>query len=95
MARTMATEDDTSSSDDDKTILDVPLNPVPLDVDDDVSSSSGDFFTYVLIAYAIFAVGDSIFHFVPNDRTYVELFRDAIVGVVTSTDGGGGDVGTP
>ncbi len=50
--------------------------------EEETSSSSGDFFTYVLLAYLVFAVADTIFHFIPNDKTYVEMFGDVVRGVV-------------
>ncbi|KAG7369021.1 hypothetical protein IV203_031764 [Nitzschia inconspicua] len=56
--------------------IDVQFDPVP----QDDNTSSGDFFTYILLAYVVFAVADSIFHFIPNEKTYVEMLKDAIVG---------------
>jgi len=36
----------------------------------------------VLIGYVIFAVSDSVFHFIPNDRTYAQMFTDFVTGAI-------------
>jgi hypothetical protein len=56
-------------------VVDIQFEPVP----NEVSSTSNDWFTYILVAYGIFAITDSIFHFIPNDKTYVEMLKDAIL----------------
>jgi hypothetical protein len=86
----MSTEDDEDDSKESKTtqtslkLIDVQFDPVP----QEENNSSGDLFTYVLLAYVVFAVSDSIFHFIPNDKTYVEMIKDAIVGATTDGTGG-------
>jgi hypothetical protein len=62
-------------------LVDIKVDPASYE--DEVTSASGDWFTYVLLAYGIFAIADSIFHFISNDRTYVEMLKDAVTGVST------------
>ena len=46
----------------------------------DAEGGTGDWFTIVLLGYVVFAVSDSIFHFVPNDKSYGEMLLNAITG---------------
>jgi hypothetical protein len=43
----------------------------------------------ILAAYLVFALSDTVFHFIPNDKPYSAMLVDAIRGVAAT----GGDSG--